>query len=82
MSAVTNWTGINGLNDDEAAQTIAGDEIDILVDLNGYTKDARAKVIAQKASSGHRELVRIPGLDGQHLSSLSDRRRLYRAAGA
>ncbi len=48
MSAVTKWTGINGLNDDEAAQTIAGDEIDILVDLNGYTKDARAKVIAQK----------------------------------
>jgi predicted O-linked N-acetylglucosamine transferase (SPINDLY family) len=35
MSAVTNWTGINGLNDDEAALTIAGDEIDILVDLNG-----------------------------------------------
>jgi predicted O-linked N-acetylglucosamine transferase (SPINDLY family) len=48
MSAVTKWTDINGLNDDEAAQTIAGDEIDILVDLNGYTKDARAKVIAQK----------------------------------
>ena len=32
----------------EAAAKIAADGIDILVDLNGYTKDARTKVFARR----------------------------------
>ena len=47
MNAVDRWTDINGLNDDQAAAKIAEDGIDILVDLNGYTKDARTKVFAR-----------------------------------
>jgi predicted O-linked N-acetylglucosamine transferase (SPINDLY family) len=40
------WTEINGLSDEEAAAKIMADEVDILVDLNGYTKDARTRVFA------------------------------------
>jgi predicted O-linked N-acetylglucosamine transferase (SPINDLY family) len=47
-AAVGKWTDINPLNDDEAAASIANDKIDILIDLNGYTKVARAKVFARK----------------------------------
>jgi predicted O-linked N-acetylglucosamine transferase (SPINDLY family) len=47
-AGVDHWTEINVMNDDEAAAKIAADRIDILVDLNGYTKDARTKVFARK----------------------------------
>jgi predicted O-linked N-acetylglucosamine transferase (SPINDLY family) len=40
------WIEINGLSDEEAAAKIMADEVDILVDLNGYTKDARTRVFA------------------------------------
>jgi predicted O-linked N-acetylglucosamine transferase (SPINDLY family) len=46
--AVDHWTDINGMNDDQAAEKIAADGIDILIDLNGYTKDARTKVFARR----------------------------------
>ncbi len=40
------WTEINGLSDEQAAAKIREDEVDILVDLNGYTKDARTRVFS------------------------------------
>lgn len=46
--AVDHWLDINDLDDAKAAQKIREDGIDILVDLNGYTKDARTKVFAQR----------------------------------
>jgi predicted O-linked N-acetylglucosamine transferase (SPINDLY family) len=48
MKAVDCWVDINGLSDEQAASRIAADEIDILVDLNGYTKDARTGVFARR----------------------------------
>lgn len=48
VKAVDHWTNINGLDDDQAAAKIAADGVDILVDLNGYTKDARTKVFARR----------------------------------
>jgi predicted O-linked N-acetylglucosamine transferase (SPINDLY family) len=48
MKAVDHWLDINALNDDQAAAKIVEDGIDILVDLNGYTKDARTKVFARR----------------------------------
>ena len=45
-NSVDHWLDINGLSDEQAAGKIAEDKIDILVDLNGYTKDARTKVFA------------------------------------
>ncbi len=45
---VEHWTDINGMSDDQAAAQIVADGIDILIDLNGYTKDARTKVFARQ----------------------------------
>jgi predicted O-linked N-acetylglucosamine transferase (SPINDLY family) len=46
--SVDRWFEINGLSDEQAAARIREDEIDILVDLNGYTKDARTRVFAHR----------------------------------
>lgn len=46
--AVDRWTDINGMSDEQAAMQIARDGVDILIDLNGYTKDARTKVFAHR----------------------------------
>jgi len=40
------WTSISHLDDVAAARKIAEDGIQILVDLNGYTRDARLKLVA------------------------------------
>jgi predicted O-linked N-acetylglucosamine transferase (SPINDLY family) len=48
MKAVDHWIDINDLDDDQAAARIARDGIDVLVDLNGYTRDARTKVFARR----------------------------------
>ena len=45
-ASVDDWCEINGLSDQQAARKIAEDQIDILIDVNGYTKDARTKVFA------------------------------------
>lgn len=47
-SAVEHWTDITGMSDDAAAAQIAADGIDILVDVNGYTRDARTAVFARR----------------------------------
>ena len=46
--AVDHWTDLNGIDDARAAGLIRQHGIDILVDLNGYTKDARTKVFAMR----------------------------------
>ena len=47
-SAADHWLDINDLTDEQAAQKIAEDEIDILIDLNGYTKSARTKIFSMR----------------------------------
>ncbi len=47
-AAVGQWTDIDGMSDDAAAAKIASDRIDILVDVNGYTRDARTAVFARR----------------------------------
>src|SRR6185312_3758159 len=46
--SVEHWSPINKMNDDEAAAKIAADGIDILVDVNGHTRDARTGVFARR----------------------------------
>jgi predicted O-linked N-acetylglucosamine transferase (SPINDLY family) len=48
MQAADHWVDISNLDDDQAAAKICADGIDILIDLNGYTKDARTKVFARR----------------------------------
>ncbi|HWT53023.1 MAG TPA: N-acetylglucosamine transferase, partial [Caulobacter sp.] len=47
-AAVEHFTDIRPMTDDEAAQRIADDGIDILVDVNGHTRDARTAVFARR----------------------------------
>jgi predicted O-linked N-acetylglucosamine transferase (SPINDLY family) len=47
-NAVDQWVSISDLDDAEAAKKIADDGIHILVDLNGYTRDARLKLVAMR----------------------------------
>jgi predicted O-linked N-acetylglucosamine transferase (SPINDLY family) len=42
------WFNVTGLTDDQAAQRIMDDEIDILIDVNGYTHSARTKMLAMR----------------------------------
>lgn len=42
------WQSLVGLSDDQAAQRIADDGIDILVDLSGHTADHRLQLFARK----------------------------------
>lgn len=47
-AAAPSWTDIRAMSDDEAAAAIAGDGIDILVDVNGHTREARLGVFARR----------------------------------
>ncbi|WP_330084367.1 tetratricopeptide repeat protein [Methylocystis iwaonis] len=47
-AAVDHWIDIKPMDDAQAAMRIADDEIDILVDLNGYTKHARTRIFAYR----------------------------------
>ena len=46
--AVDHWRDIAALSDIEAARRIAADGIDVLIDVNGYTKHARTKIFAYR----------------------------------
>ncbi len=49
MKAVVDvWREIGGLSDEEAARQIAKDEVDVLIDVNGYTKHARTKIFGYR----------------------------------
>jgi predicted O-linked N-acetylglucosamine transferase (SPINDLY family) len=48
MNAVDHWVDLTGMDDDQAAARIATDGIDIVIDLNGYTRDARTKTFARR----------------------------------
>jgi predicted O-linked N-acetylglucosamine transferase (SPINDLY family) len=47
-AASDHWVSITNLDDAAAARKIAEDGVQILVDLNGYTREARLKVVAQR----------------------------------
>jgi predicted O-linked N-acetylglucosamine transferase (SPINDLY family) len=42
------WVSLTGMDDAAAAQRIAADGVQILVDLNGYTREARLKLLARR----------------------------------
>jgi predicted O-linked N-acetylglucosamine transferase (SPINDLY family) len=47
-AAIEHWVDIREMNDDDAAARIAADGIDILIDVNGHTRDARTGVFARR----------------------------------
>ena len=60
------WTNILGLLPEEAARLVAADEIDILCDLSGHTKDNCLAVLARKPAP-----VQITGLGYMGSTGLS-----------
>lgn len=62
--AVEHWIPIRDMSDDEAAAKIAADGIDILVDVNGYTRDARTGVFARRPAPVQVNWLGYPGTMG------------------
>jgi predicted O-linked N-acetylglucosamine transferase (SPINDLY family) len=58
------WTDISSMTDAQAAAKIAEDQVDILVDLNGYTKDARTAVFAHSPAPINVNWFGFPGTMG------------------
>jgi predicted O-linked N-acetylglucosamine transferase (SPINDLY family) len=48
MEDVDHWIDINDMTDEEAAERIYKDGIDILIDFNGYTGEARVNICAMR----------------------------------
>ncbi len=63
-NSVEHWTDIRGLSDDDAAARIASDKIDILVDVNGHTRDARLGVFARRPAPVQVNWLGFPGTMG------------------
>jgi predicted O-linked N-acetylglucosamine transferase (SPINDLY family) len=62
--AVEHWVDIRAMNDDDAARRIAADGIDILVDVNGHTKDSRTLVFARRPAPIQVNWLGFPGSMG------------------
>lgn len=63
-SAVEHWVDIRNLSDDDAARRIAADGIDILVDVNGHTRDSRTGVFARRPAPIQVNWLGYPGSMG------------------
>lgn len=63
-AAVEHWVDITALSDDDAAARIAADGVDILVDVNGYTRDARTAIFARRPAPVQINWLGYPGTLG------------------
>ncbi|MCR5879756.1 N-acetylglucosamine transferase [Phenylobacterium sp. J367] len=62
--AIEHWRDIRQMSDDEAAAQIAADGIDILVDVNGHTRDARSALFARRPAPIIVNWLGFPGTAG------------------
>ncbi|MDQ0321510.1 putative O-linked N-acetylglucosamine transferase (SPINDLY family) [Pararhizobium capsulatum DSM 1112] len=63
-AVVDHWRDIAGVGDQDAATMIVNDEIDILIDVNGYTKHARTKIFAYRPAPVIVNFCGYPGTMG------------------
>ncbi len=63
-AAAEHFIDIRPMSDDEAAQRIVDDGIDILVDVNGHTRDARTAVFARRPAPIQVNWLGYPGTMG------------------
>jgi len=63
-AAVEHFIDIRTMSDDVAARRIADDQIDILVDVNGHTRDARTAVFARRPAPILVNWLGFPGTMG------------------
>ncbi len=72
---VDHWRQVSTLTDTQAAAMIVADGIDILVDLNGYTRDARTRLLALRPAPVIVNWLGYPGSMGtpHHHYIIADR---------
>jgi predicted O-linked N-acetylglucosamine transferase (SPINDLY family) len=63
-SAVEHWVDIREMSDADATARIAQDGIDILVDVNGHTRDSKTGVFARRAAPVQVNWLGYPGSMG------------------
>ena len=63
-ATVDHWTDIRPMNDQEAARLIHQAGIDILIDVNGYTRDARTPIFAARPAPVQVNWYGFPGTMG------------------
>lgn len=63
-AAVEHWTDIRPMSDAQAAAKIAADGIDILVDVNGHTRECRTGVLALRPAPIQVNWLGYPGTMG------------------
>ncbi len=63
-AAVEHWRDITKMSDDDAAKRIAEDGIDILVDVNGHTRDSKTGVFARRCAPIQVNWLGYPGTMG------------------
>lgn len=75
-NAVDCWRDIAQLSDADAARQITADDVDILVDVNGYTKHARTKIFAYRPAPVIVNFCGYPGSMGSpfHQYMIADER--------
>lgn len=61
QGAVEHWVDIRGMTDDEAALRVAADGIDVLIDVNGHTRDSRTGVFARRPAPIQVNWLGFPG---------------------
>lgn len=64
QTTADHFVDIGSLDDDAACQRIADDGIQILVDLNGYTREARLKLVARRPAPVIVNWLGFPGTMG------------------
>jgi protein O-GlcNAc transferase len=63
--AFDQFVDIRNLNDISAAKKIRDDQIDVLVDLTGYTQSSRTSIVALKPAAIHINWLGFPGTMGE-----------------
>ncbi|HBF32205.1 glycosyl transferase [Rhizobium sp.] len=63
-AVIDGWRDIAHLSDEDAARQIAADDIDILIDVNGYTKHARTRIFAYRPAPVIVNFCGYPGTMG------------------
>ncbi len=80
VSGLDRFVDITDESPAASAERIATDEIDILVDLKGYTQGARTPLLALRPRADSGQLSRLSRHDGSRRHRLHRGRRLHRAA--
>jgi predicted O-linked N-acetylglucosamine transferase (SPINDLY family) len=64
QSTADHWIDLAGMDDDAACQRMVDDGIQILVDLNGYTREARLKLVTRRPAPVIVNWLGFPGTMG------------------